>query len=291
MTQKTANKLLIVESPSKAKTIEKYLNHEYRVLASVGHIRDLPKSNKNAIDVAGGFIPHYEIIKGKGVEVCEVCLENLRRQSVEEAVCDRKYAADLGLSTPEWTPLDLREHADLFNRAYKLIGLGNEFAHSAEFDDPKILQEYLQGGPARRRLPTVVMAVTDVDIDRDGQPDHLLRYEEGKCMKMFEGFQYFYESALLALNDDRRTVDYAKTDLLIQHQDKGAKFRVGSPDYQLYQVFIYKSLVYFDKWDGGGGSTRPRPDTNTLSVYRVMKTGTEKVCQIRLFPVEAVPHN
>lgn len=58
-------KLLIVESPSKAKTIEKYLAGAYTVRASVGHIRDLPKSNKTAIDIEGGFIPRYEISKGK----------------------------------------------------------------------------------------------------------------------------------------------------------------------------------------------------------------------------------
>ena len=58
-------KLVIVESPSKAKTIEKYLGKEYKVRASVGHVRDLPKSNKKAIDIEGGFIPHYEISKGK----------------------------------------------------------------------------------------------------------------------------------------------------------------------------------------------------------------------------------
>ncbi|MFZ2048991.1 MAG: type I DNA topoisomerase [Minisyncoccia bacterium] len=58
-------KLLIVESPSKAKTIEKYLGKDFRVVASVGHVRDLPKSNKAAIDIEGGFIPHYEISKEK----------------------------------------------------------------------------------------------------------------------------------------------------------------------------------------------------------------------------------
>ncbi len=58
-------KLLIVESPSKAKTIEKYLDGAYTVRASVGHIRDLPKSNKKAIDIEAGFVPHYEISKGK----------------------------------------------------------------------------------------------------------------------------------------------------------------------------------------------------------------------------------
>ncbi|NTW14030.1 MAG: type I DNA topoisomerase [Candidatus Moranbacteria bacterium] len=58
-------KLLIVESPSKAKTIGKYLGKEYKVVASVGHVRDLPKSNKNAIDIEGGFVPKYQTIPGK----------------------------------------------------------------------------------------------------------------------------------------------------------------------------------------------------------------------------------
>jgi DNA topoisomerase-1 len=58
-------KLLIVESPSKAKTIEKYLGKPYKVTASVGHVRDLPKSNKAAIDVKAGFVPHYETLAGK----------------------------------------------------------------------------------------------------------------------------------------------------------------------------------------------------------------------------------
>lgn len=65
-------KLLIVESPSKAKTIEKYLEGAFTVRASVGHIRDLPKSNKAAIDIEAGFIPHYEISKGKEKVVHEL---------------------------------------------------------------------------------------------------------------------------------------------------------------------------------------------------------------------------
>jgi DNA topoisomerase-1 len=65
-------KLLIVESPAKAKTISKYLDGKYTVKASVGHIRDLPKSNKKAIDIEHGFIPHYEISKGKEKVVDEI---------------------------------------------------------------------------------------------------------------------------------------------------------------------------------------------------------------------------
>ena len=67
-----SQKLLIVESPAKAKTISKYLDGEYTVVASVGHIRDLPKSNKKAIDIAGGFIPHYEISPGKEKVILDI---------------------------------------------------------------------------------------------------------------------------------------------------------------------------------------------------------------------------
>ena len=81
-------KLLIVESPSKAKTIEKYLENasasladRFTVRASVGHIRDLPKSNKKAIDIEGGFIPHYEISKGKEKVVHE--LQGLAEKATE----------------------------------------------------------------------------------------------------------------------------------------------------------------------------------------------------------------
>jgi DNA topoisomerase I len=60
-----AKKLLIVESPTKARTISKYLGTGYDVLASVGHVRDLPKSNKDAVDIAGGFVPRYVISADK----------------------------------------------------------------------------------------------------------------------------------------------------------------------------------------------------------------------------------
>src|SRR3989344_3358423 len=58
-------KLVIVESPAKAKTIEKYLGKGYVVRASVGHIRDLPKSNKDAVDIENDFKPRYQIVAEK----------------------------------------------------------------------------------------------------------------------------------------------------------------------------------------------------------------------------------
>lgn len=65
MTIGMSKHLIIVESPSKIKKLEGFLSSDYIVMSSVGHIRDLPKSNKKAIDIEGGFIPHYEVSKGK----------------------------------------------------------------------------------------------------------------------------------------------------------------------------------------------------------------------------------
>ncbi|MDR1002445.1 MAG: type I DNA topoisomerase [Oscillospiraceae bacterium] len=58
------SKLVIVESPGKVKTIKKYLGKDYNVMASVGHVRDLPKS-RLSVDVKHGFAPKYTVISGK----------------------------------------------------------------------------------------------------------------------------------------------------------------------------------------------------------------------------------
>ena len=59
-----AKALVVVESPAKAKTINKYLGKDYKVVASMGHIRDLPKS-KLGVDVDGGFTPVYDVIPAR----------------------------------------------------------------------------------------------------------------------------------------------------------------------------------------------------------------------------------
>ena len=67
--------LVIVESPAKAKTIEKYLGGNYTVVASMGHLRDLPKSTLG-VDIDGGFIPEYLPVKGR-----EDVIEDLQKKS------------------------------------------------------------------------------------------------------------------------------------------------------------------------------------------------------------------
>ena len=65
--------LVIVESPAKAKTLEKFLGKNFRVLASYGHVRDLPKKGLG-VDRSRSYEPTYEVLKGK-----EKTVEDLKR--------------------------------------------------------------------------------------------------------------------------------------------------------------------------------------------------------------------
>src|SRR5205809_4823912 len=59
-----ARALVVVESPTKARTLKKFLDRRYDVVASMGHVKDLPRS-RLGVDVANGFAPRYIVIKGK----------------------------------------------------------------------------------------------------------------------------------------------------------------------------------------------------------------------------------
>ena len=76
--------LVIVESPSKARTIQKYLGKDYDVIASNGHVRDLPKS-KLGVDIEKGFEPVYTNMKGK-----ETVIKELKKHAKK---CDKIYLA------------------------------------------------------------------------------------------------------------------------------------------------------------------------------------------------------
>ncbi|HBI51324.1 MAG TPA: DNA topoisomerase I, partial [Ruminococcaceae bacterium] len=73
--------LVIVESPAKAKTIKKYLGKNYDVVASVGHIRDLPKS-KLGVDIEHNFEPQYENKRDKSALIKELKAEAAKANTV-----------------------------------------------------------------------------------------------------------------------------------------------------------------------------------------------------------------
>ena len=74
-------KLVIVESPAKARTIGRYLGRDYHVAASVGHVRDLPKKELG-VDIENGFEPKYETIRGKGKILKELKSKAKKAESI-----------------------------------------------------------------------------------------------------------------------------------------------------------------------------------------------------------------
>ena len=76
---KAKTDLVIVESPAKARTIEKYLGSNYQVVASMGHLRDLPKSTMG-VDIDGDFTPQYLPVKDRRPEKArQICRNRLSR--------------------------------------------------------------------------------------------------------------------------------------------------------------------------------------------------------------------
>ncbi|MGN0624745.1 MAG: type I DNA topoisomerase [Oscillospiraceae bacterium] len=124
------SKLVIVESPAKAKTIQKYLGEGYDVVASMGHIRDSPKS-KLGIDIEHGFQPDYVEIKGK-----EELVQNLKKKGKKS---DAVYLA---------TDPDREGEAISWHLAY-LLGLDLNQANRVTFNE--ITKSGVQSGMAAPR--------------------------------------------------------------------------------------------------------------------------------------------
>ena len=122
-----AKELVIVESPSKAKTIEKYLGSDYKVKASMGHLRDLPKS-KLGVDVEHGFEPEYIAVKEK-------------KELIEELKDDSKKAPVVYLATdPD------REGEAISWHLKELLGLSDAKAKRVTFNEitKKVVTESIQ---------------------------------------------------------------------------------------------------------------------------------------------------
>jgi len=141
-------KLVIVESPSKSKTIEKYLGSDYKVVSSLGHIRDLATSGKYGlgIDVDDNFKPNYEIIKGKKKLVTEL------KKYVKDA--DYVYLATDPDREGEAISWHLFDTLGLKENKYKRI-VFNEITKDVilnSFEKARQIDEYLVRSQESRRM-------------------------------------------------------------------------------------------------------------------------------------------
>ena len=107
--RKNKKNLVIVESPHKAKTIEKYLGRNYHVIASKGHIRDLPKSQMG-VDVDHDYQPKYISIRGKGDTIKELKSEAKKAKYVYLASDPDREGEAIAWHVAHALNLDPKEH-------------------------------------------------------------------------------------------------------------------------------------------------------------------------------------
>jgi len=143
-------KLVVVESPTKAKTIGKYLGKDYVVKASMGHIKDLPKSEMG-VEIENGFLPDYRVIPGKEKVVAELKKAAGKTDSVFLATDpDREGEAISYHVKEEIDPVNSRIKRVLF---YEITerGVKEAFSSAGEVDMDRVRAQW-----ARRVLDRLV---------------------------------------------------------------------------------------------------------------------------------------
>jgi len=146
-------KLVIVESPSKSKTIEKYLGSDYKVVSSLGHIRDLSTTGKYGfgIDLENDFKPNYEIIKGKKKLVTDL-KKNVKESSFVYLATDPDREGE-AISWHLYDTLGLAKNKYkriVFNEITKDVILSS-FEKAREIDDNLVKSQ-----EARRMLDRII---------------------------------------------------------------------------------------------------------------------------------------
>ncbi|HZW67056.1 MAG TPA: type I DNA topoisomerase [Pseudogracilibacillus sp.] len=142
--------LVIVESPAKAKTIERYLGKRYKVLASMGHVRDLPKSQMG-VDVENNYEPKYITIRGKGETLKELRKEAKKAKEIYLAADPDREGEAIAWHLAQALKMDLdSECRVLFNEITK-------DAVKESFKNPrKIDYDLVDAQQARRILDRLV---------------------------------------------------------------------------------------------------------------------------------------
>src|SRR5215470_7692975 len=140
-----AKALVVVESPAKAKTINKYLGRDYKVVASMGHIRDLPKS-KLGVDVDNGFAEQYESIDS-------------RKKVIKELKDAAKGASEIYVATDpdrEGEAIGWHIAQELGGKKRKIHRLSfNEITKKAvqeAFRHPRVIDEHMVDAQRARRV-------------------------------------------------------------------------------------------------------------------------------------------
>lgn len=199
----------------------------------------------------------YELVKGKGVEVCEAYNKNLNsfRNLPHPLSCERKINPDIsGFEKPQWKFVDGFENIKLVNQIDSLLNPARPSGEEIHLRELKKAVE--QHG--------IVLEKADVDINNDGASEAVFKYQAGGCQ-----MGNYYGTPLIAL-DNERMIDMDKTDNLIQNVGRSEKYVFGRWEYAMYDVFVYKGTTYFDKWSD---------DADKKNIIRVFRTDNDRTTE------------
>ena len=204
----TAKDLVIVESPAKAKTIEKYLGGEYKVTASMGHLRDLPKS-KMGVDIENGFEPQYIPVRDKTELINELKKASKSAKTV--------YLATDPDREGEAISWHLKELLDLSEEKAKRVTF-NEITKKVVTESirnpRKIDQDLVDAQQARRILDRIVgyklspllwrKVKTGLSAGRVQSVATRMVVDREEEIKAFQSEEYWLLDALLARGEEGR---------------------------------------------------------------------------------------
>ena len=247
--------LVIVESPSKSKTIEKYLGKDYKVVSSKGHIRDLTKKGKFGlgVDIENDFTPSYEIIKGKKKLVDELKKDVKSSSKVYLATDpDREGEAiswhlcvELGLKDKEYERVVFNEITkdtviNAFNHAR---GIDYDLVHSQEtrrildriigFRLSKLMQ-YKTSGKSAGRVQSVALKLI---VDREREIESFIKEEYWTISAKFNEFDAEldkYKNDKIEIHNELEAQSIIKklsNSFKIENVEKKAKKRQSKPPF------------------------------------------------------------
>ena len=240
-----AKNLVIVESPTKAKTIEKYLGQDFKVMASVGHVRDLPRSDFAVETTNGSAKLRYEVPKGASKVVSALKKEAKAAERVYLATDLDREGEAIAWHVAEVTGIDTTDE----NRV--VFSEITRDAILAAFEQPRRIDEHLVGAQQARRAvdrivgyrlsPTLWRNVSSgisagrvqsvalrLICDREDEIRRFVPEEYWSIHGVFDGDAHF-DADLYAV-DDRRVVTAAK---MAEHVEKGRADRyivIGDSD-------------------------------------------------------------
>ncbi len=148
-------RLLIVESPSKMRTISKYLGKGYKVISSYGHIRAIP-SKSNAVDVEGGFVPEYSIIEGAETRINNIVEEAKKSDYVYLATDPDREGEAISWHISEILK-EQNVHSDIFRIAFYEI---TKPAVLAAVNNPRKIDENLVKAQQTRQILDYLVGFT-----------------------------------------------------------------------------------------------------------------------------------